>query len=74
MMNKEKKIRKCPHCKSNKGFSISFRIQGMHNMDVSFKGEILNSERSTHDDIESYGACLNCGRSLPIENLKIEKI
>ena len=66
-------VRKCPFCKSTKGFSVDVRLSGYHTFNVKFNGEIISQNREPVDNVEKYGSCLNCKRVIPIENLKFEK-
>ena len=63
------KIRKCPFCKSKKGFEIHISIGGYEIKHMSFKGKVLFQERSGADNISHYVTCLNCGKSIDSEKV-----
>lgn len=63
-------IRKCPYCKSIKGFEANYSIEGNGTFIVDFKGFILHSERETFDKFGPFVNCSNCGKSIDIESVE----
>lgn len=68
----QRKHRQCPFCKSRKGFRVTVQLGGYQEMEMSFKGKLLNIEREGIDDIEPYAHCLNCQRLIATDNLDLE--
>lgn len=68
----KRKIRKCPNCKSTKGFELSYVITGNGTVKMDFKRNTLTAERETFDHLDSYAHCLNCGKSIDAEYLKTD--
>jgi len=64
-------FRKCPHCKSNKGFKIVVLLGGTHEFESDFKGNVIKNVRDGCDKIEMYGSCLSCKKPILSDNLKI---
>jgi hypothetical protein len=67
-----KKYRKCPFCKSKKGFKMTYHIGGTGSQTFDFKGNILDSERETFDSNDPTVECLNCHRQIDIERVQID--
>ena len=66
------KIRKCPYCKSKKGFKYTYGITGNGSEVRDFEGNVIDSERETFDDIDYYTiCCLNCNAKLDYEKLDL---
>ncbi len=66
------KIRKCPYCKSKKGFKYTYGITGNGSEVRDFEGNVIDSERETFDDIDYYTIrCLNCNAKLDYEKLDL---
>lgn len=69
-----KKVRKCPHCKSNKGFEYSYGIVGNGIVHATFNGKTIHSEREVFDQAPNYVECLNCHKSIDVEKVKTDYI
>lgn len=69
-----KKLRRCPHCKSTKGFSILTELGGHQTTHVTFQGKIISIDRQGTDKISKYGLCLNCEKPIDAELLKINQV
>lgn len=67
-----KRVRKCPHCKSNKGFELTYGIVGSGMVKMDFKGRTMDAERHVYDDMPRDVSCLNCGKLINIEAVKID--
>jgi len=65
------KLNKCPHCKSEEGFKIMIYLNGYQEESYSFKGILMTCERHPSDNIEKYAECLNCGKSIETDKLKM---
>lgn len=69
-MPKEKFIRKCPKCKSTKGFEVTYNIGG-DGMEIrDFKGNVKDAERSV-TDMDNHITCLDCGANLDEYNVQL---
>ncbi len=66
--------RRCPHCKSTQGFSLTVYLGGTECKQVGFNGKVINVDRSGTDDIEKYASCLNCGKMIPTDKLDIKNV
>lgn len=73
-MSRETKYRKCPHCKSTKGFRIMVWLGGYEEVTVNFSGKELDRKREGGDKVENYATCLSCNRTIDTENLKIKNV
>lgn len=62
-------IRKCPHCKSNKGFEVTIHLGGQQYEQYSFAGKLLGLDRQGTDGAEKYVQCLSCKKSIKIEKV-----
>ncbi len=67
-------LRKCPFCKSGKGFITTTYIGGYQIDTYDFLGNLLDSDRLGADDTEKQVECTECGKHFPIENVKIKGI
>lgn len=66
------KIRKCPHCKSTKGYKYDYRIGGYGSVTMDFKGNTIDCERNTIDDVDYYSVtCINCNSKLDAEKVDV---
>jgi hypothetical protein len=65
------KLKYCPHCKSSKGFRISYQIKGYGYEERTFDGKVFNADRNSVDDLEKYCECLECGKLIESEKLNI---
>lgn len=72
MSKQPKKFNKCPHCKTNKGFKVVIYLGGYQEEERSFKGEVLKVDRHGADDTQETVECLNCGKSIPLENVRVD--
>jgi len=70
----KRKIRKCPFCKSKKGFEITFWLGGIDKIQSDFNGNILNREREGTDKLDLFASCLNCKKLIEVEKLDIENL
>lgn len=68
-----RKIKCCPHCNSIEGFEVTIELKGYQYEQYNFIGKVINIEREAVDDVENNVACLNCGKSIPIESVKYKK-
>jgi len=67
----QRMVRQCPHCKSKKGFNITYSITGNGEMNMNFRGKQLpGSHRETFDRLDNYAQCLNCGKYIDSELLQ----
>lgn len=64
------KIKKCPHCKSKKGFRHDYLITGYGYEIRNFNGDVIDANRETFDKSSDYVECLNCGK--PIDSEKVD--
>jgi hypothetical protein len=71
---KIRKVRKCPHCGSDKGFTVTIYLGGYQTNTISFKGKLVDSERKGADKIDEYGVCLNCDKSISLEILNTPEL
>lgn len=63
-------FRKCPKCKSSKGFRHDYQIGG-HGFEVrNYKGETLEAEREVIDINESKVSCIECGYRIDADKVK----
>lgn len=69
-MSNNRKIRQCPHCKSNEGFEVTIYLGGHHTQKINFKGKIISEERVGTDDIERDVRCLSCGKLIDIDKVE----
>jgi hypothetical protein len=63
-------LRKCPHCKSNKGFEMSYVIKGSGHEIRDFKGNVIDAVRHSADDLDNYVTCLDCKKLIEIEKVR----
>lgn len=66
-----RKYRRCPKCKSKKGFLINYVIHGYGHEIRSFEGEVLDADRNVYDDTENWASCINCGENIDSNKLEI---
>jgi hypothetical protein len=64
-------IRKCPKCKSNKGFKVEYIIHGNGFEIRNFKGKVIDCERNQFDDSGHVVQCIVCGHFIEIEKVQI---
>jgi hypothetical protein len=74
VLERKRKIRKCPFCKSNQGVEINYSILGNGMMKVNFHGQTLDAHREVFDQMPLDVTCLNCGKLIDIEYIKTEYI
>ncbi len=68
----ENKIRKCPYCKSKKGYEYNYSITGHGSEKRDFEGNVMDAHRETFDDVDEYTIfCLNCNSKLDIKRLDL---
>ena len=67
------KHRICPKCKSNKGFRLEYKIIGYGHIDFTFSGKQIDCNRETYDKTDSFVECLNCGKGIDIEKVKVKE-
>jgi hypothetical protein len=63
-------VRKCPWCGGKKGFQVAIALQGYQYESYTFGGKPIDTEREPVDTIEKYATCLDCGKTIPIEEVK----
>ena len=66
-MSKSKLLRKCPHCKSNKGFVIRFRVFGHREEIRDFKGNVLESDVADYAEVcepDPWVECVSCKHTI----------
>ena len=67
------KIRKCPKCKSKKGYRYEYRIRGSGSESRDFKNNVIDAERVVVDDVCAYSnRCLECKGSIDYEKVNTE--
>jgi hypothetical protein len=67
-----RKFRRCPRCKSRKGFSLNIQLGGYQDMAMDFKGKILSSKREGVDKTPHWATCLSCGKAIETERLQLD--
>ena len=73
-MSKKRCHRKCPHCKSDSGFSITVRFGGYQETKKTFKGKTLKSIRRPTDTVEKWAECLDCKKLISADKLDINNV
>jgi len=68
------KYRKCPHCKSTKGFRISYEVFGHGTEDRDFKGRVIDATREIVENTDSHTECLSCGKQIPREDVRTDEL
>jgi hypothetical protein len=63
--------RKCPHCKSNKGFILRYEIGGYGHEIRDFKGNVIGADREEVNDNDHQVQCLNCQKLIETDNVQI---
>jgi hypothetical protein len=71
-MSNPKKYRKCPHCKSVKGFRVTIILAGYQEEVRDFSGNMIDASRHGADRVEKMVECLECKKLIPTENVKID--
>lgn len=64
---KKRFIRQCPHCKSKKGYRVSYVIHGYGHEDKTFSGKTIDANRTVADDIDIDVVCLHCEKRFDTE-------
>jgi len=67
------KHRKCPHCKSTKGFRINYEVFGHGTEDRSFKGVVIDADREVVENVDNYVECLSCGEKIDRECVRTDE-
>jgi len=66
------KIRKCPHCKSAKGYTYDYTISGHGSETRNFKGHVIEAHRSMRDNVDYYSVkCINCDKYIDTDRLEV---
>lgn len=73
-MSSERKIRKCPHCKSKRGFQIYISLGGHEHKEMDFNGKLLKQDRDGTDDIDKYASCLDCNKLIDSKKLDLKNV
>lgn len=66
----KKLYRQCPHCKSKKGFKLTYSILGNGYEIINFKGKVIDSEKDEVNAIDRDVECLDCGKFIPSEKVE----
>ena len=66
------KVRKCPHCKSKKGFEVTIMLGGYQTYICDFNGKVIDTERVGADSVDKHVSCLDCKKTIRTENVNFK--